>query len=70
MLSAHAHGLGTCAQGALAIWAGPVRAEFAVPDAYRLICGVSIGYPSDHPVNSFRPPRASLEEILLQPRGA
>jgi nitroreductase len=70
MLSAHARGLGTCAQGALAIWAGPVRAEFAVPEPYRLICGVSIGYPTAHPVNSFRPGRAPLDEILLPPRGA
>jgi nitroreductase len=70
MLSAHTRGLGTCAQGALAIWAGPVRAEFEVPDRYRLICGVSIGYPSDHPVNGFRPGRAPLEEILLPRSGA
>jgi nitroreductase len=68
MLSAHAHGLGTCAQGALAIWTGPVRAEFEVPRAYKLICGVAIGYPSEHPVNTFRPGRATLDEIVLPPR--
>ena len=43
MLSAQAHGLATCAQGALATWAGPVRAAFDVPPHYKLICGVSIG---------------------------
>lgn len=68
LLSAHARGLGACAQGALAIWAGPVRAEFAVPPQYRLICGVSLGYPTDHPVNHFAPGRAPLSEILLPPR--
>ena len=70
MLAAQVRGLGTCAQGALAIWAGPVRAEFDVPDDYALICGLSIGYPSEHPVNDFRPVRAPLDEILLPVRGS
>ena len=70
MLSAHVRGLGTCAQGALAIWAGPVRAEFDVPSDYKLICGVSIGYPAADPVNAFRPGRATLEDVLLRPRGS
>lgn len=68
MLSAQAHGLGTCAQGALATWAGPIRAEFDVPPHYALICGVSIGYPSDQPVNGFRPERAPTSEVLLSTR--
>jgi nitroreductase len=65
MLSAHAQGLGTCAQGALATWAGPVRTAFAVPDHYKLICGVSIGYASDHAVNQFNPGRGKPAELLL-----
>jgi nitroreductase len=68
MLSAHARGLGTCAQGALATWAGPIRAEFDVPRQYALICGVSIGYASQHPVNGFRPQRAPVSEVLLPRR--
>jgi len=68
LLSAHARGLGTCAQGALAVWAGPVRAEFDVPDHYRLLCGVSIGYASDHPVNVYDPGRPPVDEVLLPPR--
>ena len=57
MLSAHANGLGTCAQGALATWPTLVRREFDVPEHYKLICGVSIGYASDHPVNEYNPGR-------------
>ena len=41
-----------------------------MPDDYALICGLSIGYPSEHPVNDFRPGRAPLEEILLPVRGS
>lgn len=66
MLSAHVHGLGTCAQGALATWAGPVRAAFDIPKQYKLICGVSMGYPSDHAVNGFNPGRSVANELLVQ----
>jgi nitroreductase len=38
MLSAHAHGLGTCAQGAVAILDDVVRKEFDIPKGYRLLC--------------------------------
>ncbi len=65
MLSAQARGLATCAQGALATWAGPVRAAFEFPPAYRLICGVSIGYASDHAVNDYNPGRADERELRL-----
>lgn len=70
MLSAEARGLATCAQGALATWAGPVREHFDVPDSYKLICGVSIGYASDAPVNQFNPGRRDPASGLLAPRQA
>jgi nitroreductase len=68
LLSAHARGLASCAQGALAMWAGPVRAEFDVPEHYRLLCGLSLGYASDHPVNAYDPGRPSVDEVLIPPR--
>lgn len=67
MLSAHAHGLGTCAQGASALWAKPVRAEFKVPKKYKLLYGIAIGYPTDHSVNSFGAERIDISEIKLLP---
>ena len=66
MLSAHAHGLGTCAQGAVNIWDDVVRKEFEVPKDYRLLCGLAIGYPSDAPVNSFKANRIDISELLLK----
>jgi nitroreductase len=66
MLSAHAHGLGTCAQGAVNIWDDVVRDEFEVSKDYRLICGIAIGYPSDSPVNSFQANRIEVDELLLK----
>jgi nitroreductase len=67
MLSAHAHGLGTCAQGAVAIWDDVVRKEFEVPKEYRLLCGIAMGYPSDSPVNNFKANRIDVEELTLKP---
>jgi len=68
MLSAHAHGLGTCAQGAVAIWDDVVRKEFDVPKGYRLLCGISLGYPSDSSINEFKANRLEVEELTLKPR--
>jgi nitroreductase len=65
MLAAEARGLATCAQGALATWAGPVRAAFDVPADYKLICGISVGYASDHVVNTFNPGRADVAQMII-----
>lgn len=65
MLSAHARGLGTCAQGASALWATPVRKEFKVPNQYKLLYGIALGYPSEHKVNSFQADRIDISEIKL-----
>lgn len=67
MLSAAANGLGTCAQGALATWPAPVRKVFDVPDHYKLICGVSLGYPSEAAVNQYNPGRRDVPRA--EPRG-
>lgn len=64
-LAAEERGLGTCMQGALATWASPVRSRFDVPEGYKLVCGVSLGYPADDPVNRFAPKRRSLGELKL-----
>lgn len=66
MLSAHARGLGSCAQGAVALWADPIRKEFNIPRGYKLLCGIAIGYPSDHKVNSFQAERLDISEIKLK----
>ena len=66
MLSAHAHGLGTCAQGAVVIWDDVVRKEFEVSTDYRLLTGLAIGYPTDASVNSFGAHRIPPSEIILK----
>lgn len=68
MLAATARGLGTCAQGALAVWAPPVRAAFEVPDHYALLCGVAIGRPTGAAVNTYAPQRAGIDQMILPAR--
>ena len=65
MLSAKARGLGTCAEGALGTWAGPVREAFDVPPNYKLLCGLALGWPSGHVVNAYNPGRADVAEMLI-----
>lgn len=65
MLSATEEGLGSCAQGALATWGSPVRKHFKVDKGYKLLVGVSLGYEDDHIVNTFKPERAALEELVF-----
>ena len=66
ILSAHARGLGTCAQGAVVIWDDVIRKEFEVSNDYRLLTGLAIGYPTDAPVNSFGAHRIPSTEIILK----
>jgi len=66
MLAAAAEGLGTCAQGSLATWASPVRRHFEIDKDYKLICGLSLGYPTDDIVNSYRPEKLSVEELCFE----
>lgn len=65
MLAATAQGLGTCSQAALAMWKSPVKKAFKVEDGYKLICGISMGYASDHVVNNYQPKKRNIEELLL-----
>jgi nitroreductase len=65
MLSAKARGIGTCAQGYLGNYPDIIKAEFDVPDEYALVCGMSVGYPSDHPINSWRAERLTIDELKV-----
>lgn len=67
-LSAHAHGLGTCMQGAVSIWDDVVRKEFDISKNYRLLCGMAIGYPSDAKDNTFQAHRISPAELKFNER--
>lgn len=65
LLSAHAHGIATTPQAALARHALFVRDYFDIPDTQHMICGISFGYAeARHSVNQFRTSRASVDELV------
>lgn len=68
MLAAQANGLGTCAQGYLGNYPDIIKDEFEVPEEYALVCGMSLGYPSDHAINSWKAERLPLEELTARPK--
>ncbi|MFY2834637.1 nitroreductase [Achromobacter xylosoxidans] len=65
LLSAQAHGVATTPQAALAMQSGFIRRYFDIPEARKVLCGISFGYAdADHPVNSYRTERAPVDDIL------
>lgn len=68
LLSATEQGLGTIPQAALGTFPDIVRKHFTVPAEYKLLCGISMGYvDTSDVVNTFRPKRLEVDEILVEP---
>ena len=64
ILSAHSKGLGTCPQGAVAVWEDAVREEFEISKNYSLLCGICVGYPSQDSINEFGAERIPPSDII------
>lgn len=66
MLAMTAHGIGSCAQGALGHYADVVRGALDVPDGHRILFGIAFGYEDEaHPANKARTDRAPLEDTTV-----
>ena len=64
MLLARAKGLDTCAQESWARAYRSIGAFLKFPPEQMLFCGVAVGYrDAKHPANSFRSPRAPVEDF-------
>jgi nitroreductase len=64
MYLARGHGLDTCPQESWARLYHIVGEFLAIPPSHMLFCGLAIGYADRaHPANSFRSPRAPVEEF-------
>jgi len=65
LLAAHSVGVATIPQAAMASRAPFIRKYFDIPDDRLVLLGISFGYPDEsHPVNSYRTPRQSAEELV------
>ena len=66
MLALTAHGLASCAQGALGCHAGVVRQQLGIGDDLMLLFGVAFGYEDqEHPANAARTVRAALDRTTI-----
>jgi nitroreductase len=67
LLAMTAHGLGSCAQGALSLYPDVIRNELGLPQGPQLICGISFGFEdTEHPANAAQTDRAPLAEMLTR----
>jgi nitroreductase len=65
-IAARGWGLWTIAQGALGEYPHVAHTMFNVDDDYKLVGGMSIGWPDDNAVvNSFQPERLSVDEFTI-----
>lgn len=65
LLAAQSLGIATIAQAALAMYSPFIREHFSIPGDRKVLAGISFGYPDlNHPANSFRTGRASLDEVM------
>lgn len=65
MLSLTAHGLASCAQGALSHYANVVHEQLGIGPDLRLLIGIAFGYPDDsHPANRTATTRVPVEDAV------
>lgn len=65
LLAMTAHGLGSCAQGALSLYPDVVREHLGISEPMPLMCGIAFGHEDpDHPANAARTERAALEHLV------
>jgi len=65
VLSAAAHGLGTCPIGLIRSYEDDVRDHLNIPESKIFVVSVAIGHPDpEAAINEFRSPRAELKEFV------
>jgi hypothetical protein len=65
MLAAQAHGLGSCAIGALASYPALIRKCLSLSDSQAIVCGIALGYADpDAPVNQTTTQRAEADAFF------
>ena len=65
MLSAHEHGLGTCAVAFTLIYADVLKAALAVPEEDDIVLCIALGFPDDSfPLNEFRSSREDMKTLV------
>jgi nitroreductase len=64
LLAASSLGIAAIPQAALAMYSPFIHEYFRIPDDRQVLVGISFGYAdADHPANSYRTSRATLEQV-------
>lgn len=64
LLLAHNHGLGAVPQMQIVAYPDILRKYLDIPSSKKIIVGISIGYPTDAPVNKYQSRRSAVEEVV------
>ncbi|MDF3309839.1 nitroreductase [Rhodococcus sp. T2V] len=65
LTAAAAHGVGTVAQAALAMYPSVLRSELGLDQDRTIVCGISFGFPRvEHLSNSYRTTRAPIDDVV------
>ena len=64
LLLAHNFGLGCVPQMQIVAYPDVLRQVLNIPLSKKIIVGISIGYPTDAPINTYKSHRSSLEEVV------
>jgi nitroreductase len=65
MLAAQAHGLASCAVGAMASYPGLIRRSLQLDDSQTIVCGLALGYADPAAaVNEARTVRCELDDYF------
>lgn len=65
MLSAHAHGLGSCAIALTLLYADVIGKAIGMPDDFNLVLSIALGYPdAESQINRFRSSREEIEKFV------
>jgi nitroreductase len=66
LLALTARGLGSCVQMLIAGFPDVIRETVSIPEHYKIICGLAIGYPvADFPANNLNIARNPLEQNVV-----
>jgi nitroreductase len=66
VLALTARGLGTCVQVSIAGYPEIIREQLNIPQQFRILCGMSIGYADpDFPANQIRVGRQPIEQTVV-----
>jgi nitroreductase len=65
VLAAHSFGVGSCLQGALALYPDAIREFLGIPKTKLLVLGISMGYPDlEAPINTYQSARIDLDDFV------